>query len=281
MMSGLEIPESQPQESPMTRIQFLMECPVCYNIPRDLPIPSCPSGHIVCRPCKERLETCPTCRLPMAANSTNSLAAALIDQVQHRCKYNDQGCEVKMMLKHLLIHEKQCPERTFDCPAVGCGRLVKLKDFDRHALEGRPRHSIKRGNSTIMIDILENDVVSNFRHFGTMVCIQALNELFHVSFAYHIPTKCFVFSILLAKSQNVTSKYRANLTIKGDDSELSYNGIKVSSLENAPSIDKCIEESGNISLCLPRNLAKNISAKKEGVPAIVEFLRVAISFKKI
>ena len=58
---------------------------------------------------------------------TNSLAAALIDEVQLKCKFSDQGCKVKMMLKDLVTPEKQCPERTFNCPFNGCAKLVKLK----------------------------------------------------------------------------------------------------------------------------------------------------------
>ena len=89
-----------------------------------------------------------------------------------------------------------------------------------------------------------------------------------------------MFRIWLAKSQNDASKYRANLTIKGDDSELNYNGIKVSSVENAPSIDECIDDTENISLCLPMNLAKKISVKEQKRGEIEEELKVNISFKK-
>ena len=143
------------------RITSQLECPVCFNIPRELPIPCCPSGHIVCRPCKKRVTDCPTCRRPMPANMTNSLAGALIDQVQHRCKFHDQGCDIKMMLKDLVTHEKECPDRTIKCP---------------------------------------------------------------------VP-----------------------------------EGIKVSSVENVPSIDKCLEETPYLmsSLCLSENLAKNMSVEKD------------------
>ena len=146
MMSGQG--SNQLAASQVTKIRSQLECPVCFNIPRDLPIPSCPSGHIVCRSCKERVRDCPTCRQPMPANSTNSLVGALIEQVEHRCKYNDQGCKVKMMLKDLVTHEKQCQERTFNCPYGGCSQLVKLKDFDNHALkdEGNP-HCLIIGNN--------------------------------------------------------------------------------------------------------------------------------------
>ena len=124
----------------MTGIESHLKCPICFNIPRDLPIPSCPSGHIVCRPCKERVEDCPTCRQPMPANMTNSLAAALIEQVQHSCKFSDQGCEVKMILKDLVTHEKQCPERAVKCPVYRCGQLVTVSAYDR-PLPSASRHS--------------------------------------------------------------------------------------------------------------------------------------------
>ena len=119
--------------------------------------------------------------------------------------------------------------------------------------------------------------------YWPMGCIQGLDEFFHVNVAYHEPSKCFVFSIWLAKSQNIASKYEANLVIKGDgNKKLCFDGIKVSSVENVPSIDQCMDESGNIALCLPRILAKNISVKKEEVGlGLVEILNMNFSFKKI
>ena len=70
--------------------------------------------------------------------------------------------------------------------------------------------------------------------------------------------------------------------IRGDTKKSSLEGIKVSSVENVPSIDKCIEEIGNISLCLPKNLARNISVKKHGTGVMmIESLSMEFSFKKI
>ena len=117
-MSGQD---NQSVESQMAKIKSHLECPVCLDIPRCLPPPSCPSGHIVCLPCKTRLPhcpivelpICPTCRQPMPVNMINSVVGAIIEQVEHSCKYSDQGCEVKMMLKDLLVHERSCPEKLF------------------------------------------------------------------------------------------------------------------------------------------------------------------------
>ena len=116
-----------------------------------------------------------------------------------------------------------------------------------------------------------------------MGCIKTLDELFHVNFEYHKPSKCFVISIWLAKSESVASKYVMDVVIKGDTKKLSFEGIKVSSVENVPSIDKCLEETGNISLCLLENLAKNMSVEKDkraGV-GINKSLSIDFSFSKI
>ena len=137
MMSGQD---NQSVESQMAKIKSLLKCPVCLDIPRCLPPPSCPSGHIVCLPCKTRLPhcpivelpNCPTCRQPMPVNMINSVVGAIIEQVEHSCKYSDQGCEVKMMLKDLLVHERICLERTVRvplCPYNDCESNVKLKDI--------------------------------------------------------------------------------------------------------------------------------------------------------
>ena len=117
----------------------------------------------------------------------------------------------------------------------------------------------------------------------TMGCIKTLDQLFHVNFEYHKPSKCFVISIWLAKSESVASKYVADIVIEGgENKKLSFEGIKVSSVENVPSIDKCIEEIGNISLCLPKNLARNISVKEQGEGVVmIESLSMEFSFKKI
>ena len=275
-MSGRS--SNQSVASPMKRIRSELVCPVCLNIPRDLPIPSCPSGHFVCRPCKKRVRDCPTCRQPMPPNMTNSLVGALIEQVQHKCKFADHGCEVKMMLKDLVTHEKTCPDRTIKCPYTGCAQVLKLKNFDIHALH-TTRHSriLDTRDGRLVYPITVNNTVYDIQ--WSLVGIKELDQLFHVNFGYYEPSKCFVFSIWLSKSQNVASKYVAKITIEGDKKNLCFEGISVSSVENVPSMNKCMEKNGNIFLCLPISLARSICAKNKGIDQ--EDLVVGFSFKKI
>ena len=116
-----------------------LECPVCFNIPREVPIPACPAGHIVCKTCKPKVKECPTCRRDYPWGKfevTSSLAASLIDKVPHKCKYSDYSCDVKMKLSEIVQHEKLCPERTVKCPEQNCGKVVKMREFHEHAIKG-------------------------------------------------------------------------------------------------------------------------------------------------
>jgi len=272
---------ASPSSMAMAKVRSQLKCPVCFNIPRDLPLPSCPSGHFVCRPCKTRVKDCPTCRQPMPANMTNSAIGALIEHVEHNCKFSDKGCDVQMMLQDLVTHEKQCPERTFNCPLFGCAEQVNLKSFEYHAIVDHTALMGPIGGKPFTCEILENNVVSD--HNLSMACIQSLDEVFFANITYDKPSKCFVISVWLAKSQNIASKYKANLVIYGDNSKLCFDGIKVSSVEKILSIDKCIEGSGNISLCLPISLAKNLSVETRDAmrKSQLKSLNMEFSFKKI
>ena len=83
------------QEAVMERLKGMMECPVCLSVPVEVPVPCCPVGHIICKPCQLELRragrwTCPTCRVRMG-NSTSLLAKTLVENMEHKC--NLAGCE--------------------------------------------------------------------------------------------------------------------------------------------------------------------------------------------
>ena len=121
-----------------------LQCPVCFSTPRTGPVPSCPAGHILCITCRESLDTCPTCRRTLGEN-INSLASALIDIVNHKCKFSAQGCETKLQLSSLLAHEKICPERVIKCPNLNCLKKVQFKNYLDHTILDKCS-SYNRGN---------------------------------------------------------------------------------------------------------------------------------------
>ena len=38
-------------------------------------------------------------------------------------------------VKDIKVLEKSCPDKTFKCPYNNCGSIMKLEDFDEHALK--------------------------------------------------------------------------------------------------------------------------------------------------
>ena len=118
----------------LSKIGESLECPVCYKIPRDLPIPCCEVGHIVCQDCRRRVTDCPTCRGKLLSN-TNSLAGSLIILVDHKCKFSSFGCEVKMKFEEIVHHEKTFPERTIFCPFTLCKKEIQVKKYDEHSID--------------------------------------------------------------------------------------------------------------------------------------------------
>lgn len=79
----------------LSKIEETAECPVCFMIPREVPIPMCNAGHSICKDCKLKVDKCPTCKGYFYSN-TNSLLASIIEEILHKCKFSHLGCEVKL-----------------------------------------------------------------------------------------------------------------------------------------------------------------------------------------
>ena len=47
------------------KLREQLECPVCLTIPNTGPVFQCNNGHLICCHCRERLVTCPVCRVPL------------------------------------------------------------------------------------------------------------------------------------------------------------------------------------------------------------------------
>ena len=125
MESANKDQESDAYVEVVTKLSSMLECPVCFNVPRDLPIPQCPAGHVICKSCKASVTSCSTCRRRLYNDGTSSLAASMIELIPHRCKFSEHGCEVKDYLVQLKV------ERTVKCPA--CRAEIQPKKFEEHA----------------------------------------------------------------------------------------------------------------------------------------------------
>lgn len=134
----------------------IIQCPICLTIPRDVPIPQCEAGHIVCRPCNGHLTKCPTCRRNLNKNITNSVASSLVELIPHKCKYFENGCQVQDLLSSLVKHEIVCEERTIQCPLLSCSKMVQLKEFDQHVDANK---CFENATNKVVQGVVHNDIV--------------------------------------------------------------------------------------------------------------------------
>ena len=114
-----------------------LQCPVCDQIPSSLPIPCCPSGHILCKECKQRIpfnrrigdQPCPVCRSPLDGN-TSYLAGTLISTFTDiPCSNKVSGCSFKGTLEDIKDHHP-CEFKMVVC--FVCHAKCTRKDFFNH-----------------------------------------------------------------------------------------------------------------------------------------------------
>ena len=64
-----------------------LECPVCRDVPKSLPIYQCLQGHIICNSCYPKLNNCPVCRVILSPQ-IRALTAEKILQKHRDVSYN-------------------------------------------------------------------------------------------------------------------------------------------------------------------------------------------------
>ena len=118
-------------DSLVSKLQAKVECPVCYDVPKQAPVPVCPNGHIVCQWCKRDL--CPTCRARMGLG-TSLLAVTVIENISHFCEFQIYGCQASCSIISLPNHQASCPYRAVKCPHFNCAERVPLTLLAEHTL---------------------------------------------------------------------------------------------------------------------------------------------------
>jgi len=105
----------QESERVMSEVVGALNCPVCLELPRHLPVPVCQNGHTVCLTCSRNgLGHCPVCRDPQP-RGVSLLAGKLIQLVPHRCPH--QPCNKVMRMGEVEEHQAACQHRNIRCVA--------------------------------------------------------------------------------------------------------------------------------------------------------------------
>jgi hypothetical protein len=133
-MASFSVPASSVEEELM--------CPVCLQMPRLLPIPCCPRGHLLCRLCWNNLDNskCPTCRCDMGDN-VSTVAGALVLKIPHPCRFTGKGCDIRMMLTEIMEHEKNCSFRGTETVGNTGTNRTRPEVRRERVQHQRPRHS--------------------------------------------------------------------------------------------------------------------------------------------
>ena len=116
-----------------------LDCAICLALPRK-EIHQCSRGHIFCAEClqehclaKAPNPWCPTCRVPICADSPirNRAAEFAIGEMTGICQHCNEG----MRRAELESHEDSCEMRPAVCPAAtdGCSWVGVQRDLECHS----------------------------------------------------------------------------------------------------------------------------------------------------
>ena len=122
-----------------------VNCPVCLEVPTSGAIYSCPEGHLICATCYQGSNSlCPCCRTRMGKN-VSLLASTVIENIEHACKFEAEGCKVKSLVGEVEEHRRVCAYRPVVCPSYRCAKKVSLAHLIDHVMNVCD-HSIAKRN---------------------------------------------------------------------------------------------------------------------------------------
>ena len=115
-----------------------LECPVCLEYMRP-PIILCGNGHKICNVCKQKVNSCPTCR-GQFVRTRNLALEDLARQLMYPCKYRPYGCTETFVQDKIVGHQTTCLYSPQVCPfaklAIGtCSWTGSYKDIKAHLKE--------------------------------------------------------------------------------------------------------------------------------------------------
>ena len=143
-------------ESLVSHLEERLNCPVCLEVPTSGPIHSCPKGHLICASCFQGpTSRCPMCRTKMF-ETVSLLATTVIENMEHKCKYETEGCEEKLVGSKVEEHRKSCDFRPVLCPSQSCKRIVAFAHLIDHLLNECSFAYVT--NDVGMYEVLEDDI---------------------------------------------------------------------------------------------------------------------------
>ena len=98
-------------------ISSLLECLVCKEIVKTIPIYQCQSNShssVFCKKCYAKMTQCPLCN-QVLGDFRNRFAESLIDELPKACKNVERGCNIELCTEALKDHENECKYKVILC----------------------------------------------------------------------------------------------------------------------------------------------------------------------
>ncbi|XP_065207677.1 uncharacterized protein LOC135836639 isoform X2 [Planococcus citri] len=206
----------------------LLECPICFEYSTP-PINQCLQGHIICSNCRQRVNSCPTCR-NMFQESRNLIMEKVAALLRYPCKNAMTGCLETLFLLQKEQHEQSCGFRHYVCFIPMCNWRGYKPELLVHVQEAHENHVIHGSSVNLLIPITGQT--------KKVWLMSAFNELFYVIFfaTLGILKGCVRFIGDSSKSENYT--YTISVTSEEEMMRnLNYTRTTHAYEENAENID--------------------------------------------
>ncbi|CAG7718394.1 unnamed protein product [Allacma fusca] len=160
----------------------LLECPVCLNLPLP-PIRTCYQGHTICNNCSQKVSRCPLCQKPIGIGR-NFFAEDFLSRSVVKCKYAQDGCNLRLHGANLKMHLNVCNFRPIKC--ARCNTKVAFTSYDDHLYSAHAigrwdlnddgiRTVLSEKNQTKRFDIRLLEVFSREVQYKALVAAFALS----------------------------------------------------------------------------------------------------------
>ena len=201
------------------RIEEELKCPICLNLPNSTPIYQCQEGHLVCKDCHAKVNSCSICRATPLGSIRSLMAEKMLLESKFKCKFTDSGCELEDNLMTLVVHESKCDHETIECKFIVNGCDAKSKRFiitnhefecSYQTIECRYKIDGCEVKST-MERLFEHEVICDFRL---------------------VPCKFEEYGCTIKWSLKLISNHESECEFQIVDCQLAVNGCEYKSFKN-------------------------------------------------
>jgi len=232
-MKDLET-ENKTLKNKLSLLNRKVECSECHEVPRILPVPVCPNGHVVCSRCFRKKSSCSACRSSLGHN-TSLIAAEVIKMMEQKCKF--EKCNGEFLLHDLEAHEKVCLHRFVGCPVKSCDLKFPLSKLVDHLTSETSSCCTNDIPEPVEVDENEFHEITYFFDDEADVYLEPkswtanIYEIWgtHLIIVANKDNGMTCFSVAMLATDSECSKYKVELLVHADGTDASDPDTEISS----------------------------------------------------